>query len=269
VNVKPDGFSQREITLVAEAVDDAGNKSSATKTVTINNPQPKDTTPPQLTITAPPDGGTVNAGETFQASVHVSDNQQGDTGVQRVVVDVSGDAVVGGGAHSDVTLPTALPDATRLVPFTVKNAADLATVTNRSIVIKAQAFDAAGNTVSQSATVSVVGTLDTCDGGIQANPPAGYIGDAVTISVVIAGPAAERVTRVTSINPGGSFDLTKSGDVYTLTLFYQGTGTFALSFTAFDAGGNALCSGSVGLESLGSRPGSGATAAILPAGASQ
>ncbi len=245
--------SMGTVTLVADAFDGFGNKGTSNAVTVTINPPPADTKPPVVMITAPPNGGTVNAGEAVQASVHASDNQPGDSGVQRIVIDVSGDALVGA-AHDDTTFPAALPDATRMVPFTVKSAADLANVTNKSIAITAQAFDAAGNMVSQTATVSVLGTLDTCDGGIQAAPPRGYIGDPVTITVVLAGPAAARVARVTSTNPGGNFDLQPQGNAtYTVTLFYQGQGFLTLSFTAFDTDGHTLCSGSIGLEALGDR----------------
>lgn len=242
--------STGSVILVADAFDESGNTGHSDAVRVTINPPPADTTPPVVMITAPPDGGTVNAGETVQASVHASDNQPGDSGVQRVVIDVSGDALVGG-AHADVTLPAVVPDTTQMVSFTVKSAADLANVTNKSIVITAQGFDAAGNTASQSATVSVLGTLDMCDGGIQAAPTSGHIEDPFTITVAIAGPAASRVAKVTSTNPGGSYDLTKQGDVYVVTLFFEGQGSFTLSFTALDADGHSLCSGSIGLTSLG------------------
>ena len=90
-----------------------------------------------------------------------------------------------------------------------------------------------------------------CDGGIQAAPSSGHIDDPFTITVALTGPAAAHVARVTSSNPGGSYDLTKQGDVYTVTLFFRGQGSFTLTFTALDADGHSLCSGSIGLTSLG------------------
>ena len=92
----------------------------------------------------------------------------------------------------------------------------------------------------------------------------------VAFTVTVALTDADEVTRVTSVNPGGQFDLQpQGGGVYTVTLFYQGTGGFSLRFIAFDANGEERCSGSIGLESLGPRPEEGTAAqsrAALPAG---
>jgi hypothetical protein len=48
--------------------------------------------------------------------------------VERIVVDIGGDAVIGNAVRSDVTLPTALSVTARLVPHTVKNVTGLATL---------------------------------------------------------------------------------------------------------------------------------------------
>jgi hypothetical protein len=101
----------------------------------------------------------------------------------------------------------------------------------------------------------VLGVLDECAGSITTDNPAGYIDDPFTITVTIAGPTAAEINRVTSINPGGQFDLSARGNgVFQVTLFYQGRGAFTLSFTAFDPDDNERCSGSTGLEALGARP---------------
>src|SRR5262249_21313038 len=65
-------------TLSAIARDAAGNKSTASVTVTVNNPVP-DTTPPTVSITAPATGATVSG--TISASANASDNV-GVVGVQ-------------------------------------------------------------------------------------------------------------------------------------------------------------------------------------------
>ena len=114
-------------------------------------------------------------------------------------------------------------------------------------------------------------SADQCHAGISVNNPADCDGKPFTITVVISGPGADRVRRVTSINPGGQFYLVpRGGGTYTVTLFYQGQGPFTLSFYAYDANGDAACSGSIGLEALGACPASGSGAVraehLLPAG---
>jgi hypothetical protein len=63
--------------------------------------------------------------------------------VERIVVDIGGDAVIGNAVRSDVTLPTALSVTARLVPHTVKNVtglANLGSIRWRVVPIKSSGF---------------------------------------------------------------------------------------------------------------------------------
>src|SRR5262249_15083301 len=66
-------------TLSATARDAAGNSSSASVTVTVNNAPPPDTTPPSVNLTAPANGATVSG--TVAVTASASDNV-GVAGVQ-------------------------------------------------------------------------------------------------------------------------------------------------------------------------------------------
>jgi hypothetical protein len=203
-----------------------------------------------------------------------TDNQPGDTGVKSFVYSASGAALV---APVALTLPLPMSQAapTLRFNFTVKQPDELTDVEDLNIAISVAALDAAmppNNCGPQIISVSVIGVLEGCSGGIQAAPSSGYIGDAFTITVALTGAGADQITRVTSINPGGQFDLQpQGGGVYTVTLFYQGTGGFTLRFIAFDAAGEEQCAGTVGLEALGPRPEEGVAAqqrGSAPAGGS-
>lgn len=270
VALKDRDFTQQTVSLRAEAVDASLNRGvSSTLTFTVG----KDDTCPAVTIQQPASGGTVNAGETVSVVAVARDDGPSDSGVQRFRYSATGAALT---APVAVELPLSMPQKspTLRFNFTVKTAAELADVEDKTIVISVEALDAATppNTCGpQTAAVEVIGVLDRCQGGITTDKPAGYIGEAFTVTVALTGEGADEITRVTSINPGGQFDLTpQGGGVYTVTLFYQGLGGFTLRFVAFDADGMERCAGSIGLEALGPRPESGiaaGAAASVPAGA--
>ena len=267
VGVKASDFTSPTITISATARD-AGANSAGSNTLTFT--VARDTSCPTVTIQQPTAGGTVNAGETTQVVALASDAQPGDTGVKEFVYSASGPALA---APVALTLPLPMPQAnpTLRFNFTVKQPSELTDVEDKNVTISVRARDAAeppNSCEPQIITVEVIGVLDRCNGGITTDNPAGYIGEAFTITVALTD--AEEITKVTSVNPGGQFDLQpQGGGVYTVTLFYQGTGGFSLSFIAYDAQGVERCSGSIGLESLGPKPGEGAVAqsrAVLPAG---
>lgn len=258
ITLRESGFSQSTVTISASARDVGANTAgSNTLTFTIA----RDTTCPTVSIQQPAAGGSVNAGETIQVVATASDAQPGDTGVKSFVYSASGPALVAPVAQ---TLPLPMPQAnpTLRFNFTVKQPSELTDVEDKSITIAVEALDAAQppNTCGpQTISVGVVGVLDRCNGGITTDNPDGYIGEAFTITVALAG--ADDVVRVTSINPGGQFDLQpRGGGVYTVTLFYQGRGGFTLRFIAFDAAGEERCSGSIALTALGPRPDAGVAA---------
>jgi hypothetical protein len=243
-------FDRNQVTVIAEAFDGSGNMgTSAQLSFTVH--EGVDETCPSLTIVSPPNGGTVNSGSTNVAMATATD----EVGVKRFHYTATGDALVSN-VDQQLTFPTALTSPSLNFNFAVKQAADLRDVTNRNIVLTVEAFDAAGNTCgAQTATVSVIGTLGQCEGSITTDNPSGYIDEPFTITVTITGDVASEINRVTSNNPGGQFDLTPRGNgVYQVTLFYQGTGAFTLSFLALDANSDERCSGSIGLEALGPKP---------------
>jgi Big-like domain-containing protein/galactose oxidase-like protein len=129
-------------TLSAVARDAAGNKSTATVTVTVSNP---DTTPPTVSITAPVSAATVSGSITVSATA--SDN----VGVVGVQFQLDG---VNLGAED-----TAAPYSTTW---------DTTKVTNGAHTLSAIARDAAGNktTASVSVTVSNSVTPPGSTGGI-------------------------------------------------------------------------------------------------------
>jgi hypothetical protein len=266
VTLKESGFTQSTVTIQAEAID-AGLKSASSQVLSFSIAT--DDQCPIVTFEQP--SGTVNAGSQVLVVAHASDNQANDTGVTEFIYEATGPALVAP-VSARFPLPSVQPTSTLRFPFSVKPSNELNGVEDLAIRISVTALDGAMHQPACGAvttTVNVVGVLDTCNGGIQVDNPAGYIGDPFTITVALAD--AESVTRVTSINPGGQFDLQpQGGGVYTVTLFYRGTGTFSLRFVAFDAENNELCSGSIGLESLGPKPEAGVGALLRddqPAGA--
>ncbi len=261
VGLKSSDFSQPTVTITATARDIGANSAgSNTLTFTIA----RDTSCPTVVIQQPAAGGTVNAGETVTVVAVASDAQPDDTGVKSFVYSASGAALTA--PVSETTLPLPMPQAapTLRFNFTVKQPDELTEDDDLNIAISVAALDAAmppNNCGPQVISVSVIGVLEGCSGGIQASPPSGYIGDAFTITVALTGAGADQITRVTSVNPGGQFDLQpQGGGVYTVTLFYQGTGGFTLRFVAFDAAGEEQCAGTVALEALGPRPEEGVAA---------
>ena len=260
VNLKDMDFTQHTVTVQAEATDGGLNHAQSN---TLTFMIAKDTSCPDVFIQSPSDGGTVNAGSTVQVVATASDALPDDTGVKKFIYSASGDALTAGVSQT-LPFPMPLPNPMLRFNFSVKQAADLVSVTDKTITVSVEAVDDAGNTCGPDLIfLTAIGTLDQCDGGISTDNPSDCDGKPFTITVVIAGAAADKVTRVTSINPGGQFDLQKSGNSYQVTLFYQGTGSFSLSFTAFDADGHSLCSGSIGLTATGPCP----TASVSEGGA--
>jgi hypothetical protein len=269
VTLKERDFVQTTVTIKATAFD-AALLSEVSNTLTFT--LAKDTSCPTLTIQQPASGGSVKAGDTTAVMAVASDDGPTDTGVKRFVYSASGAALTAPVAQ-ELTLPMAQKSPMLRFNFTVKSAAELTDVEDKTIVLSVEAFDDAmpPNTCgAQTVSVGVFGELDRCQGGITTDNPAGFIGEPFTVTVALAGEGADEITRVTSINPGGQFDLQpQGGGVYTVTLFYQGTGTFSLRFVAIDANGDERCSGSIALESLGPEPGeelAGLRTGDVPAG---
>lgn len=157
VNVKQDGFTQRQIVVVAEVSDGSGNHSNSFPlTFTVGD---DDTRCPQVTISNPIDRSTVSAGATVAVHAIAVDNGANDTGVKRFVYSATGDALVAPVAQ-ELPLPQPLPQSSLDFSFQVKDAAALAGVTNRTVAILVRAVDAADNACEQSISVAVVGSGD-------------------------------------------------------------------------------------------------------------
>jgi hypothetical protein len=162
VQLKDSGFSNRSVSIQATVMDSAGNMTSAGPLVyTVGPPDMMD---PQVMIVSPVDGATVAAGATVQIRVHVTDNGPDDSGVKKVVVSAAGSAVAVGPMPQRVCLAIPLKDAIHLSSFTVKNAADLAALTDRNIEITAQVSDAAGATCDDG-NLSNIHTITVKAGG--------------------------------------------------------------------------------------------------------
>jgi hypothetical protein len=134
-------------TLSAIARDAANNKTTASVTVTVNNPVP-DTTPPTVSITSPATGATVSA--TISVSANASDN----VGVVGVQFQLDGANL---GAED-----TASPYSTSW---------NTTAATNGTHTLSAIARDAAGNktTATVSVTVSNIPPTSALGVGVDAN----------------------------------------------------------------------------------------------------
>jgi hypothetical protein len=206
VRIKSSGFTNGDVSIVAKTLDAAGNmNTSAPLSFTVHgNP---DTTPPTVTILAPQDGGTVKAGDTVQISVRVTDNGPDDTGVKQVAVHADGPAVATGPSPEVVCLPMPLKQATRIVSFTVKSAADLANIADKQITVSAQAFDAAGS---------------MCDDGNQS--------PLQTVTVTVGAPTITDISP-NQVNAGQSITITGQGfgDNQADSTVLVGSGTAAVT----------------------------------------
>lgn len=173
VTVTSAGLQAWQVTITAEAYDPSGNKGTST---TLTVPVTSDTECPEVTIQSPPSGGTVQPDATVQISALVTDNRPDDTGVRIVRANATGAAVAQAPVPAEVTLPAPLPQFTRLAPFKVKPAADIAKIADRTINILAAATDDAGNYCEK--LISVTATGPPMISGVPATVDAG---DPITI----------------------------------------------------------------------------------------
>jgi hypothetical protein len=134
-------------TLSAIARDAASNKSTATISVTVNNPVP-DTTPPTVSFTAPATGATVSG------SISVSANASDNVGVAGVQFQLDGANL---GAEDTAS------------PYSVSW--NTTTATNGTHTLSAIARDAAGNksTATLSVTVSNIPPTSALGMGVDAS----------------------------------------------------------------------------------------------------
>jgi hypothetical protein len=142
VHVKSADLQSHQVTLRALAFDVSGRQGGP---VELTFMVTSDARCPDVTIQSPVTGSTVKAGDAVQISALVTDNQPDDTGVRTVRINATGDAVATPPLPMELTLPMALPRLTRVGVFMVKSAADLASISNRTIIISASATDDADN----------------------------------------------------------------------------------------------------------------------------
>ncbi len=116
-------------TFTATAKDDAGNSSSASVGVNVNNPVISDTTPPSVKITAPTNGS--KALTNLAVYVNASDN------VKVVKVELYADGI--------------LVSAASAAPFTTKWSTKKVSAGTHSLQCKA--YDGAGNSASSEVVV--------------------------------------------------------------------------------------------------------------------
>ncbi len=251
--LKQSGFMNPEVSITVSATDRSDHTAMADPLAfTIR----QDTICPFVTIDSPADGTAVDPGSTVQVTASATDDGPDDSGVKSFTYSASGDALVAPVSQVLPFITMPLPTAQLHFSFTVKQAADLAMVMNKTITVSVAAADAAKNQCDpETIALTITGTLDKCEGSITTDNSAGFDGELFTITVTLTGDAASKVMTVTSDNPDGRFDLAPQGNgVYTVTLKYTGEGSFTLTFLALDAGGNTLCSGSIGLDALGPAP---------------
>jgi thermitase len=209
------------ISLVARAVDAAGNiGTSSSVTVSVSSAAPTDTTPPTVSISAPP-GGAVSG------IVSVTANASDNVGVTRVDLLVNGTVIA-----SDTAAPFTFSwDSTSAVGTT-------ATLT-------ARAYDAAGNSaVSPAVTVSVTSAAPPSNP--DATPPTVTIinpanGSSVNGMVTIGVSARDNVAvaTVTLAIDGATVATSNSGSIsYKWNSRKSSSGTHTISAVARDTSGN-------------------------------
>jgi hypothetical protein len=160
VNLKEMGFTSTSVTLTAEAVDGGGNHSSGSRTLSFAIGG--DTACPAVTITSPADRATVSPGATGRVNAQAADSGVGASGVTKFIYSATGPALVRPIVDQELpVLPMPLPLANLGFNFEVKSEQDLASVTDRNILVRVQAVDAAGNKCeAQQITLTVAGSGD-------------------------------------------------------------------------------------------------------------
>src|SRR5262249_2165149 len=90
------------------------------------------------------EGMAFDAGATVQVSIRATDNAPNDTGVRQTLIRVDAPAVESGPDPERLCLPMPLGETMRTATFKIKNAADLARVSDRNVLIARQGTDGAG-----------------------------------------------------------------------------------------------------------------------------
>jgi len=143
VNLKRSGFTNNAVSLAATATDSSDNSETADP-IAFTVTGTADMAPPVIEVLAPAEGAIIDAGATAQVSIRVTDNAPDDTGVKQTLIRVEGSAVASGPDPERLCLPVPMMETTRNASFTIKDAAALAQVSDRNVLIVLQAADAAG-----------------------------------------------------------------------------------------------------------------------------
>ncbi len=196
-------------TIEATALDAAGNSATASASVSVL--PPPDTTPPTVQFVSPPATATVGVATTLTASA--SDT----VGVTKVEFRVNG---------SLLCTATASPYTCAWTPAATGTAS-----------LEAKAYDAAGNSATASASVSVLPPPDTTPPTVQfVSPPAtATVGVATTLTASASDTVG--VTKV-EFRVNGSLLCTATASPYTCAWTPAATGTASLEAKAYDAAGN-------------------------------
>lgn len=156
VHLKESDFSATSTTITAEAIDGSGNHGSTPRPLVLAIGG--DIASPVVTIHSPADRATVNPGSTGHVMAQATDNQ----GVAKFIYSATGPALKAPIVNLELpVLPVPLPLATLGFNFEVKPESELAAVTDRNIVIRVEAVDAAGNkSDAKTITLTVAGSGD-------------------------------------------------------------------------------------------------------------
>jgi hypothetical protein len=212
------------IAVMAKAHDAAGNsKSSTTSYISSNS---VDTTAPTVSLTAPSNGSSFNAGSTVTASASASDN----VGVTKVEFFVAGSLKC-----SDTTSPYSC---------------SFAMPTGSSIAVMAKAHDAAGNSKNSTTSYISSNSVDTTAPSVSLTSPANGSKFDVGASVTAMASASDNV-GVTKVEffLNGSLKCSDSSSPYSCSFSMPAGSNLPLLARAHDAAGNTRDSSSISISS--------------------
>jgi subtilisin family serine protease len=199
-------------TVTSIAVDPAGNSASASRSFTVSN-QTADATKPVVTITSPAGGSTVKG--TVNITYTASDN----VGVKSVAIKA--------GTTTLCTLTAASGSCSW----------NTTSFTNGAAALSAVASDAAGNSATSTATVTVSNVSDTTPPSVSITSP--MSGSRVVGNVSVTASATDNVgVAKVELFVNGVLTATSTAAPFT-TRFKAPKGTIKLQLKAFDAAGNA------------------------------
>lgn len=199
-------------TVTAIAVDPAGNSASASRSFTVSN-STSDTVKPTVAITSPAGGSTVKG--TVNITYTASDNV----------------------ALKNVAIKAGTTTLCTLTAATGSCAFNTTTFTNGAVALTALASDAAGNTATSTANVTVSNVSDTTPPSVSITSPMAGSRVAGNVSVTASTSDNVGVAKV-DLYVNGVLTATSTTAPFT-TRFKAPKGTIKLQLKAFDAAGNA------------------------------